>query len=143
MSRQRLNDEAATIAAAQALAATLQPGDCVALHGDLGAGKTFFARACIRALGVTDTAIPSPTYAIIQPYEAGAARIVHMDWYRLTDADEVASIGALDYFRPPWIALIEWPERAPELLPESTRHITLRTDPATPESRLMETELRS
>ncbi len=130
-----LGDEEATIAAARALAAEITPGTCLALHGELGAGKTFFSRALMRAMGVKDEAIPSPTYAIIQPYQGDRFPIAHMDWYRIDDADELLTIGVEEYLQPPWVAVIEWPERAPSLLPPSTRHLTLTIDPRRPNAR--------
>ncbi|ATX78985.1 tRNA threonylcarbamoyladenosine biosynthesis protein TsaE [Mariprofundus aestuarium] len=121
------NSEAETVAVAQRFAATLKPGDVVALFGDLGAGKSFFSRAVMRALGVTDAALPSPTFAIIQEYEAASCRVAHMDWYRLEDADEIEMLGVRDYFQPPWVTLIEWPERAKHALPNEVVRVSFRT----------------
>ncbi len=125
MTDRLLRSESDTIACATGLARKLKPGDVVALHGDLGVGKSVFCRALMRALGVTDTAMPSPTFAIIQEYEGRGCRLAHMDWYRLEGADELDMIGVRDYMRAPWICLIEWPERAPELLPSESWHVTL------------------
>jgi len=129
----RLENEAATVAYAQKLAKEIKPGQTIALSGELGAGKSFLARALMRALGVTDEALPSPTFAIIQTYEGQIGnkpcQVAHMDWYRLEDAGEIEMIGIRDYFEVPWITIIEWPERAPELLPADTIHIELTTDP--------------
>jgi len=123
--RKRLKNEAETIEYATRFARSLKPGDCVALAGDLGAGKSVFARAVMRALGIRDAALPSPTYSIIQEYQARDSRVAHMDWYRLEDADELAAIGVCEYFQPPWICLIEWPQRAPDLLPEACIRVHL------------------
>jgi len=131
----RLDDEAATVAMAQALAPQLQGGDCVALYGELGAGKSVLSRALLRALGVKDEALPSPTYAIIQPYDGVNFPVVHMDWYRLADAEELLAIGVEEYLRPPWIAIIEWPQRAEGLLPNHARQIRLEIDPDSPGAR--------
>lgn len=129
----RLQNEAATVAYAQKLAATLNPGQAVALSGELGAGKSVFARALMRALGVTDEALPSPTFAIIQTYEGQIGNepcsVAHMDWYRLDHAEEIEMLGVRDYFEPPWISIIEWPERAPDLLPTDAIRIEITTDP--------------
>ncbi|TLS69118.1 tRNA (adenosine(37)-N6)-threonylcarbamoyltransferase complex ATPase subunit type 1 TsaE [Mariprofundus erugo] len=119
-------NEAATVEVACGLAARLKAGDVVALHGDLGAGKSFFSRAVMRALGVRDQALPSPTFAIIQEYDADGCRVAHMDWYRLDDAEEIEMLGVRDYFQPPWICLIEWPGRAPALLPGSVISVHLQ-----------------
>ncbi len=133
----RLRSEAETIAFAQRFAESLKPGDIVALHGELGAGKSVFCRAVMRALGVTDEAMPSPTFAIIQEYEGRGCRLAHMDWYRLEGAEELEAIGIRDYFQPPWICLIEWPERAPELLGSRVRHVSLMLDASNPEIRFI------
>ncbi len=124
-----IENEAAMIALAKQLVEDVQAGDCFALHGDLGAGKSFLARAMMRALGVTDEALPSPTFAIIQEYDANTElKVAHMDWYRLEDSFEVANLGVDEFFSPPWLTLIEWSERAPKLLPQSTTHIYIELD---------------
>ena len=119
------HSETETIAFAERFAATLEPGDVVALSGELGVGKSVFCRAIIRALGVVDEALPSPTFAIIQEYEGSHGRIAHMDWYRLEAATEIGLLGVREFFQPPWVCLIEWSERASELLPGVARHVTI------------------
>ena len=99
----------------------------MALFGDLGAGKSFFSRVVMRTLGVTDAALPSPTFAIIQEYEGTSCRVAHMDWYRLEDADEIEMLGVRDYFQPPWVTLIEWPERAKHALPNEVVRVSFIT----------------
>lgn len=125
----RLESEAATVAYAQKLAKEIKPGQAIALTGELGAGKSFLARALMRALGVTDEALPSPTFALIQTYDAKDCQVAHMDWYRLDDAGEIEMLGVRDYFEAPWITIIEWPERAPSILPSDAIRIELTTDP--------------
>lgn len=98
-------------------------------------GKSVLARALMRALGVTDAAMPSPTFAIIQTYDASACKVAHMDWYRLDDADEIDMLGVRDYFAPPWIAIIEWPERADALLPAEAWRLQLSCLPGEPDER--------
>lgn len=99
------------------VALVLRPGDVVALHGDLGAGKTTFARALIRAFsGDAISEIPSPTFTLVQSYETARGDILHFDFYRLSDAAETAEIG-LDDALAHSIAVIEWPERAASALP--------------------------
>jgi len=117
--------EIETIACAERFAASLKPGDVVALSGELGAGKSVFCRAVMRALGVVDEAIPSPTFAIIQEYEGSNCRVAHMDWYRLNDVGEIDLLGVREFFQPPWICLIEWPERASELLSGRVVHVAI------------------
>lgn len=124
--QKRLNNEVESCACAQDIAEKLKDGDVVTLAGELGAGKSVFARAIMRALGVTDEALPSPTFSLIQEYEGRVSRIVHMDWYRLDHAEEIEALGVREYFQPPWICLIEWPERAPDLLPPATIRIQLQ-----------------
>ncbi|MDQ6978557.1 MAG: tRNA (adenosine(37)-N6)-threonylcarbamoyltransferase complex ATPase subunit type 1 TsaE [Mariprofundaceae bacterium] len=124
-----LANEEATTAQAKLLAKQLQPGSCITLSGDLGAGKSFFARALMRALGVRDHAMPSPSFSLIEEYDAARGlRVAHMDWYRLHDAEEVTMLGVHDYFQAPWITLIEWPERAVNVLPPDCKRVTLQPD---------------
>jgi len=136
--QKRLNNEAETLEFASKFATSLKPGDVVSLSGELGAGKSVFARAVMRALGVTDEALPSPTYTIIQEYEAENCRVAHMDWYRLEGEGELQAIGVRDYFQAPWICLIEWPERAPDLLPEDAIRVSLACVDESPDVRMIE-----
>jgi tRNA threonylcarbamoyladenosine biosynthesis protein TsaE len=129
MAQTALENEAATVAYAQKLARQIKPGQVIALSGELGAGKSVFARALMRALGVTDEALPSPTFALIQTYDGDGCKVAHMDWYRLDDADGIEMLGVRDYFTLPWISIIEWPERAPDLLPPDAIRIEIKTDP--------------
>jgi len=129
--------ESETVALASAFAASLKPGDVVALSGELGAGKSVFCRAVMRALGVRDEALPSPTFSIIQEYEAENCKVAHMDWYRLDAVDEIEMLGVREYFQPPWICLIEWPERAGELIDAAVIRISMSLPTADPDSRLI------
>ena len=134
----RANNEEETCAFAAELAASLKPGDTVALTGDLGAGKSVFARALMRALGVTDEALPSPTFALIQTYQGRGCMVAHMDWYRLEDASETETLGVREYLAPPWISIIEWSERAPFLLSEDTVQVQFQCVDDNPDARLIE-----
>jgi tRNA threonylcarbamoyl adenosine modification protein YjeE len=109
-------DEAALAALARAFAAGLQPGDVVALEGPLGAGKTTFVRAVVAALHGSDDAVSSPTFIFRQCYD-GVPPVEHLDLYRIEDPAELAELGLEDAFAPDRIVLVEWPERAPALLP--------------------------
>ena len=80
------------------------------LTGELGAGKTTFARGFLRALGVAD-AVPSPTYTLLELYPVGALTVVHVDLYRVRDAGELESLGLRDWARSGHVWLVEWPER--------------------------------
>ena len=119
-----LPDDEATAALGAALAAELQPGDLVLLEGDLGAGKTALARAIIRSLA-DDAAleVPSPTFALVQPYETPRGVVLHADLYRLGDPREIDELGLRD--NPQAIVLVEWAERAPELAAVATLVVTL------------------
>jgi len=119
------SNESETITVANDFAIHLKAGDVVALSGELGAGKSVFSRAVMRALGVSDEALPSPTFAIIQEYDGNGCRVAHMDWYRLGDVEEIAMLGVRDYFQPPWICLIEWAERADDLFSDAVIHVSL------------------
>lgn len=119
-----LPDDAATAALGQRLAAALRPGDIVRLEGDLGAGKTALARAIIRALsGDPALEVPSPTFALVQPYDTPAGPVLHADLYRIADPRETDELGLLD--RPEAIVLLEWSERDPHLAGLATALVTL------------------
>ena len=122
-----LPDPAATERLGVALAGLMRqrPGGLVALRGDLGSGKTTLARACLRALGVSG-AVKSPTYTLVEPYDIGPRKVLHMDLYRLTEPEELYGLGVFD--DPPGLAwwLVEWPEKAGALLPPSTLDIHLQ-----------------
>jgi len=107
-----LPDLAATAAYGACIAAALRPGDVIALSGGLGAGKTTLARAVIAALGHVGE-VPSPTFAILEPYDAPPLRLplVHADFYRLEDPAEVEELG-LDDYREGAVLIAEWPEHA-------------------------------
>jgi tRNA threonylcarbamoyladenosine biosynthesis protein TsaE len=127
-----LPDERATASLAARIAALARTGDVIALEGELGAGKTSFARAFIRARG-SDEAVPSPTFTLVQIYETGDVPIWHFDAYRLRDPDEAWELGIEEAFRD-GISLIEWPERLGPLLPARRLRITL-SDAGFPTSR--------
>jgi len=127
-----LPDEAATAALAARIAALARRGDVIALKGELGAGKTSFARAFIRARGGVE-AVPSPTFTLVQVYELPGGPIWHIDLYRLRDAEEAWELDIEDAFRD-GISLIEWPERLGPLVPARRLEITLAQG-ATPAAR--------
>jgi tRNA threonylcarbamoyl adenosine modification protein YjeE len=112
-----LADEAATLAFAAEFADLLRPGDIVTLSGDLGAGKTTFARALIRHLaGDATLEVPSPTFTLMQNYELSRFPLAHVDLYRLGDPSELAELGVHDVAADA-VILIEWPDRAGGGLP--------------------------
>ncbi len=119
-----LADDEATAALGARLASGLQPGDVVLLEGGLGAGKTALARAMIRTLtGDPALDVPSPTFALVQPYEADGVPVLHADLYRIINAREVDELGLFD--RTDAIIFVEWPERMPELADLATVRIRL------------------
>jgi tRNA threonylcarbamoyladenosine biosynthesis protein TsaE len=118
-----LPDENATAAFAARLAALAAPGDVIALEGELGAGKTSFARAFIRARGGGET-VPSPTFTLVQVYDLPGGAVWHFDLYRLRQPGEAWELAIEDAFRD-GISLIEWPERLGLLLPAQRLDIAL------------------
>jgi len=130
-----LPDAAATDRLAQALAPRLAPGDTLLLQGQLGAGKSHFARALIRTLlgpGGEAVEIPSPTYTLVQSYDTQAGEVWHADLYRLTDPQELVELG-LDIAMDDAICLIEWPDRIAPDWPAAA--VCLRFDPAPHDAR--------
>jgi len=121
-----LSDLAATNALATRIAPLLQPGDAVALWGGLGAGKTTLARDILLALGVTED-VPSPTFTLVQSYETPRLGMAHYDLYRLKRPRELEELGFREALEDGAV-LVEWPERAPDYLPDGTLHLRLSLD---------------
>ncbi len=120
-----LADEAATTALAGQIASLLQAGDTLLLDGDIGAGKSAFARAVIRKrLGRMED-VPSPTFTLVQTYEDADADIWHCDLYRLTHPDEALELGLEEAFETA-ICLIEWPDRLGDAAPETALRLAFR-----------------
>lgn len=117
---------------AERLAAFLQPGDLLALEGDLGAGKTTFTQGLARGLGVRNV-VNSPTFTIIKEYQ-GRLPLYHMDVYRV--GDDVDSLGLDDYFFGEGVCVVEWASLIEDVLPQERLTIFLRT--AGDEQRLIE-----
>ncbi|MEM7012789.1 MAG: tRNA (adenosine(37)-N6)-threonylcarbamoyltransferase complex ATPase subunit type 1 TsaE, partial [Verrucomicrobiota bacterium] len=111
-------DEAETLSFAEDVAMILRPGDVVCLSGDLGAGKSTFARALIRTLADDNALeVPSPTFTLVQSYELPRFDLAHLDLYRLEEPEEIEELGLPDLLQT-GAALIEWPELAAEFLPQ-------------------------
>src|SRR5579872_6896531 len=132
----QLPNEQATVRFAADIACALEPGDVVTLSGDLGAGKTTFARALIRYLAGDDTIeVPSPTFTLMQAYELPRFPLVHADLYRVSGTAELAELG-FDDLPEQAVVLLEWPDRAAALLPPDRLDITFTLVPqAGPEVR--------
>lgn len=125
-----LGDVAATERAGARLARALGVrGAVVALQGELGAGKTTFVRALLRAMGVLG-AIRSPTYTLVEPYQVGERRVFHLDLYRLSDPEELEYLGVRDLDEADALLLVEWPERARAALPPVDLWLQLDYRPA-------------
>ena len=118
-----LPDEAATIAFAARISGLAATRDIISLKGDLGAGKTTFARGFIHARGGQEE-VPSPTFTLVQVYELGAVAVWHFDLYRIKSPEEAWELGIEDAFSE-GISLIEWPERLGPLLPPRRLEIEL------------------
>ncbi len=118
-----LPDLGATVRLGVLIANHLRRGDTVALTGDLGAGKTTLARAILMSLGVAEN-VPSPTFTLVQTYETSRLNVSHYDLYRLKNAREMAELG-LDEALELGAALIEWPDRAGDHLPEDRLRVEL------------------
>ena len=119
-----LPDAAATEALGRRLAALARPGDVILLEGPIGAGKSSLARACIRACLGREEEVPSPTFTLVQVYEADSTEIWHADLYRLTHPDEVWELGLDDAFQTA-ICLVEWPDRLGAHVPTDALRIRL------------------
>ena len=133
-----LTSEEETLALAAALADLLAPGDLIGLEGGLGAGKTTFARGAIHALGVPpDTAVTSPTFALVHRYD-GRLPIAHADFYRLTEGAELGELGIDELLEEGSVLFVEWGGKFPsvasraslwvelEILSDDTRRVRLR-----------------
>jgi len=112
-----LADEAATLNMGASLALSVSAGLIIYLHGDLGAGKTTLVRGMLHALGHTGK-VKSPTYTLVEPYEISGLLVYHFDLYRFIDPEEWDAAGFRDYFNAQSVCLVEWPEKAGDLLPQ-------------------------
>jgi tRNA threonylcarbamoyladenosine biosynthesis protein TsaE len=123
-----LQDASATVAAGRRLAAAasrVRPDSLVIyLEGELGAGKTTFARGFLAGLGHADR-VPSPTYTLIEPYDVPGYRVFHIDLYRIRDTRELADLALAELTGPGTIALVEWPEQGAGHLPAADLRICL------------------
>ena len=108
-------------------ARTLKPDSTLALHGDLGVGKTTFVQGLARGLGITG-AVTSPTFNIFTLHR-GLTNLLHLDAYRLENPQQVEDLLLADFMISPWCLAVEWPERIADWLPETTLHLQLGIAP--------------
>jgi len=118
------NSAAETRELGKRLAEKLQAGDVILLEGDLGAGKSEFARGTAAGLGVQET-VTSPSFTILNVYESGRLPLYHFDWYRLESSEELYELGMDEYLGGNGIALVEWPEQCPDAVPENCLRIRI------------------
>ncbi len=111
-----------TEAFAKEYAKTLQPYDVVLLDGDMGAGKTVFAKGVAKGLGIEEE-VTSPTYAYMNDYDG---RLFHYDCYRIESIEQAEQLGLADYFDMGGICLIEWSQNIAALLPKNVKRVTIR-----------------
>lgn len=114
------------------LARALSGGECLALDGDLGAGKTQFVRGLVRGLGGPQRAVSSPTFVLLNVYSGGRLMVYHLDAYRVT-AEDLEAIGFQELLEQGGVVVVEWAERVAGLLPE--RQISVRIEPTGQTSR--------
>jgi tRNA threonylcarbamoyladenosine biosynthesis protein TsaE len=114
-----LADETATLEAGRHLASTLQAGDCIALIGGLGAGKTHFTKGIVAGLGGS-AEVTSPTFTLVHEYRGGRLPVFHFDFYRIDSAAEILAVGWDDYLDEGGVIVAEWADKFSDLLPEQT-----------------------
>ncbi|MGJ8528581.1 tRNA (adenosine(37)-N6)-threonylcarbamoyltransferase complex ATPase subunit type 1 TsaE [Maritalea sp.] len=133
--------EIGTIQLASAFAELVKPGDIILLNGDLGAGKSFFARSLLRVLANDpELEVPSPTFSLVQPYQFQSINCIHADLYRLSDESEAEELGLFDGDN---LLLIEWPDRLPELAAKARFSLTLSNIKGEMETRKLLVEAES
>ena len=106
------------------LASSLEPGDIVALIGDLGTGKSTLTKYIAKGLGVTEN-IDSPTFNIVKEHKSGIIPLFHFDVYRLSSGDELLDIGADEYFYSDGVCIIEWADIVADVVPEKAKVILI------------------
>ena len=116
-----------TEAVAAELALTFRGGECVALDGELGAGKTQFVRGLVRALGGEPRSVSSPTYVLLNIYDSGRLKVFHLDAYRVGGADDFESIGFSELLEQRGVVVVEWAQRVASLLPSDVIRVRITT----------------
>jgi tRNA threonylcarbamoyladenosine biosynthesis protein TsaE len=131
-----------TEAAGARLAGALRGGECVALYGDLGAGKTQFVRGLVKGLGGAGRVVSSPTFVLLNVYERGLRLAVyHLDAYRVSGSEELEAIGFAELLGQGGVVVVEWAQRVEDLLPAG--RIDVQIEPVGETSRKIWMNLRS
>ena len=125
----KLSSPEETAAFARRVGLALGAGDVLLLEGEIGAGKTHFARSLIQSLLRAPEDIPSPTFTLVQTYDGSGFEIWHADLYRLTSPDEVIELGLIDAFEDS-VCLVEWPDRLEDLAPQTALRLSFAMSPA-------------
>jgi tRNA threonylcarbamoyladenosine biosynthesis protein TsaE len=123
----KLPSPESTLRLGEALAAGVAPGRVLFISGDLGAGKTTLVRGLLRGLGYSGRA-KSPTYALVEPYTLSSLDLYHFDFFRFKDRSEWLNSGFREHFNPGSVCVVEWPEKAGDLLSPPDLHIRLDFD---------------
>ena len=118
------NSAQETRAAGERLAKALRPGDVLLLRGSLGAGKSELTRGIAGGLGIAEP-VTSPSFTILNVYESGRIPLYHFDWYRLESPEELYELGLQEYLGGDGIAVVEWPEKCEDILPETFLEIRI------------------
>jgi tRNA threonylcarbamoyladenosine biosynthesis protein TsaE len=117
---------AETEAVAGELAASLVGGECIALCGELGAGKTQFVRGLVKGLGGKGRSVSSPTFVLLNVYESGRLRVYHLDAYRVAGPEDFDAIGFSELLEQGGVVVVEWADRVRELLPNRCIEVAMK-----------------
>lgn len=127
MRKEISKSEADTFRIAHSFASACETGDVICLKGDLGAGKTHFAKGFASFFGIDPDEVASPTFALINEYKGDNTELYHFDFYRLNHLQEALEIGTEEYLYGDGICLVEWPERINEILPSNAKTVIINT----------------
>lgn len=115
-----------TEAIAAELSASLRGGECIALRGNLGAGKTQFVRGLVRGLGGSPRSVSSPTFVLLNVYPDSRLKVFHLDAYRVSGADDFETIGFSELLEQGGVVVVEWPDRVSSLLPSHRISVSIQ-----------------
>ena len=118
---------AETQSIATALAQSLHGGECIALHGELGAGKTQFVRGLAEGLGGNPRTVSSPTFVLLNVYDAGRLKLFHLDAYRVRGAEDFEAIGFAELLEQRGVVVVEWAQRVGPLIPQSAIQVGIES----------------